>query len=94
MLRFFSANSEEYRKNAIGLAKVEAIYFPSMGLIIGLSTLLTIMIGGFYVIHGTHQTDLGTITEFVIYITMLTFPVSAIGWVASMIQRASASQKD
>ncbi|HEY4964751.1 MAG TPA: ABC transporter transmembrane domain-containing protein, partial [Puia sp.] len=93
MLRFFSANSEEYRKNAIGLAKVEAIYFPSMGLIIGLSTLLTIMIGGFYVVQGTHQTDLGTITEFVIYITMLTFPVSAIGWVASMIQRASASQK-
>ncbi len=93
MLRFFSANSEEYRKNSIGLAKVEAIYFPSMGLIIGLSTLLTIMIGGFYVIRGTHQTDLGTITEFIIYITMLTFPVSAIGWVASMIQRASASQK-
>ncbi len=93
MLRFFSVNSEDYRKNAIGLAKVEAIYFPSMGLIIGLSTLLTIMIGGFYVVRGTHQTDLGTITEFVIYITMLTFPVSAIGWVASMIQRASASQK-
>jgi ATP-binding cassette subfamily B multidrug efflux pump len=93
MLRFFKANSEEYRKNAISLAKVEAVYFPSMGLIIGLSTLLTIMVGGFYVIHGTHQTDLGTITEFVIYITMLTFPVSAIGWVASMIQRASASQK-
>jgi ATP-binding cassette, subfamily B, multidrug efflux pump len=51
------------------------------------------MIGGLYVIHGTHHADLGTITEFVIYITMLTFPVSAIGWVASMIQRASASQK-
>jgi ATP-binding cassette subfamily B multidrug efflux pump len=93
MLRFFSSNSEDYRRNAIGLAKVEAIYFPSMGLIIGLSTLLTIMIGGFYVISGSHQTDMGTITEFVIYITMLTFPVSAIGWVASMIQRASASQK-
>ena len=93
MIRFFTNNSEEYRKNAINLSKVEAIYFPSMGLIIGLSTLLTIMLGGFYVIHGTHHTDLGTITEFVIYITMLTFPVSAIGWVASMIQRASASQK-
>ena len=93
MLKFFTNNSEEYRKNAIGLSKLEAIYFPSMGLIIGLSTLLTIMFGGFYVIRGTHQTDLGTITEFVIYITMLTFPVSAIGWVASMIQRASASQK-
>ncbi|MFI5192449.1 MAG: ABC transporter ATP-binding protein [Chitinophagales bacterium] len=93
MIRFFTGNSEEYRKNAINLAKVEAIYFPSMGLIIGLSTLLTIMLGGFYVIHGTHHTDLGTITEFIIYITMLTFPVSAIGWVASMFQRASASQK-
>ncbi len=93
MYRFFNHNSEEYRKNAIGLAKIEAVYFPSMGLIIGLSTLLTIMIGGLYVIYGSHNTDMGTITEFVIYITMLVFPVSAIGWVASMIQRASASQK-
>lgn len=93
MLEAFDANSEEYRKSATNLAKVESIYFPSMGLMIGLSTLLTIMIGGFYVIYGRHNTDLGTIAEFVIYITMLTFPVSAIGWVASMIQRASASQK-
>jgi ATP-binding cassette subfamily B multidrug efflux pump len=93
MLRYFTHNSEEYRKNAVGLAKVESIYFPSMGLMIGLSTLFTIMIGGLYVIYGRHNTDIGTITEFVIYITMLTFPVSAIGWVASMIQRASASQK-
>ena len=93
MQRFFSHNSEEYRKNAVNLAKVEAIYFPAMGLMIGLSTLLAIMIGGLYVIHGKHSTDIGTITEFVIYITMLTFPVSAIGWVASMVQRASASQK-
>jgi ATP-binding cassette, subfamily B, multidrug efflux pump len=93
MLRFFAHNSEEYRKNAVNLAKVESIYFPSMGMMIGLSTLLAIMIGGFYVIYGQHNTDMGTITEFVIYITMLTFPVSAIGWVASMVQRASASQK-
>ena len=93
MFHFFDHNSEDYRKNAINLAKVEAIYFPSMGLIIGLSTLLTIMIGGLYAIRGAHHTDLGTITEFVIYITMLTYPVRAIGWVASMIQRASASQK-
>lgn len=93
MLKAFDGNSEEYRKNATNLAKVESIYFPSMGLMIGLSTLLTIMIGGFYVIYGKHNTDLGTITEFILYITMLTFPVSAIGWVASMIQRAAASQK-
>ncbi len=93
MLNFFARNSEDYRKNAVNLAKVESIYFPSMGLMIGLSTLLTIMIGGIYTIYGRHNTDIGTITEFVIYITMLTFPVSAIGWVASMVQRASASQK-
>lgn len=93
MYGFFDKNSEEYKKNAIGLAKVESLYFPTMGLLIGLSTLLTIMIGGLYAIRGTHDVDMGTIAEFVMYINMLTFPVSAIGWTASMIQRASASQK-
>ena len=93
MLGFFEKNSEEYKKNAIGLAKVESLYFPSMALLIGLSTLLTIMIGGYYYINGLRGVTLGTITEFVIYINMLTFPVSAIGWTASMIQRAAASQK-
>lgn len=94
MLGFFKKNSEEYRKNAVGLSKVEAIYFPSMTLIIGLSTLLTIFIAGEMIIaHPTDTTLTGTMVEFVIYINMLTFPVSAIGWVASMIQRAAASQK-
>ena len=94
MLGFFDKNSEEYKKNAIGLSKVESLYFPSMALLIGLSTLLTIMIGGYYYInYGLERMSLGTITEFVIYINMLTFPVSAIGWTASMIQRAAASQK-
>lgn len=93
MFGFFNKNSEEYKKNAIGLAKLEAIYFPSMGLLIGLSTLLTIMIGGLYAINETHDATVGTIAEFVMYINMLTFPVSAIGWTASMIQRAAASQK-
>ena len=92
MFNFFNRNSEAYQKNAIGLAKVEAIYFPSMFLMIGLSTLLTIMIGGFYY-HSGHIKNVGIIVEFIMYINMLTFPVSAIGWVASMIQRASASQK-
>jgi ATP-binding cassette, subfamily B, multidrug efflux pump len=93
MLRFFTKNSEEYKKNAIGLAKVEAIYFPSITLLIGLSTLLTIMIGGLYYIHGDRNIGIDTIIEFVMYINMLTFPVSAIGLTASMIQRAAASQK-
>jgi ATP-binding cassette subfamily B protein len=91
MLGFFKTNSEAYREQAVGLAKVEAIYFPSMALMIGLSTLFTICIGGIQAIHDTSK--LGLIVEFVIYINMLTFPVSAIGWTASMIQRAAASQK-
>ena len=91
MFGFFQKNSEEYKKNAVGLAKVEAIYFPSMALMIGLSTLVTIMLGGMQALQDSSK--LGLIVEFVIYINMLTFPVSAIGWTASMIQRAAASQK-
>jgi len=91
MLGFFKTNSELYRKNAVGLAKVEAVYFPSMTLMIGLSTLLTILVGGKMAV--ADPTKLSVIVEFVIYINMLTFPVSAIGWTASMIQRAAASQK-
>jgi len=93
MYNAFEKASEKYRSGAVGLAKVEAMYFPSMTLLIGLSTLLTIMIGGIYYIQGNKGIGVDTIVEFVIYINMLTFPVSAIGWTASMIQRASASQK-
>src|SRR5665213_1894527 len=91
MLGFFENNSEEYRTNSISLAKTEAIYFPSMGLLIGLSTLLTILIGGIYVIQGS--ISVGVIGEFIMYVLLLTFPVSAIGWTASMIQRAATSQR-
>lgn len=91
MLGFFDANSAEYRKNALGLARTEAIYFPSMALLIGISTLLTIMVGALDVVQG--KSDVGLIAEFVMYIQMMTFPVSAIGWTASMTQRAAASQK-
>lgn len=91
MLGFFNENSEKYKANAISLAKVEALYFPSMALMIGISTLITILVGGMQAMED--PTKVGTIVEFVIYINMLTFPVSAIGWTASMIQRAVASQK-
>ncbi len=91
MLGFFKKNSEDYRKNAVSLARVDAIYFPGISLMIGLSTLLTILIGGQLALNDPQK--VGTIVEFVIYINMLTFPVSSIGWVASMVQRASASQK-
>lgn len=92
MFRFFNRNSEQYRDQALGLAKVDALYYPSILLLIGASTLFTIMIGGLYYLNGKIQ-DVGVIVEFVLYVNMLTFPVSAIGWVAGMIQRAAASQK-
>lgn len=93
MLGFFKKNSEAYRDNALSLAKTEAIYFPSMALLIGLSTLITIMVGSLDVINKVEGASVGRIAEFVMYIQMLTFPVSAIGWTASMTQRAATSQK-
>jgi ATP-binding cassette subfamily B protein len=93
MFRSFNRFSEDYRKNAVGLARTEAIYMPAMSLLIGLSTLLTIMIGGMYSLQGHPTVTTGTIAEFVMYVNMLTFPVSAIGLTASMTQRAAASQR-
>jgi len=93
MLGFFKTNSEAYRKNALSLAKTEAIYFPSMALLIGFSTLITIMVGSMDVINQVEGANVGRIAEFVMYIQMLTFPVSAIGWTASMTQRAITSQR-
>lgn len=91
MFRAFQKSSEAYQKAGIGLSKVEAIYFPSMSLMIGISILITILAGSYKAIQDPGA--VGTIVEFVIYINLLTFPVSAIGWTASMIQRAAASQK-
>ena len=88
---YFEKESEEYKEKALDLARVEALFFPLMLLLIGLSTILTIYIGGIYVVQGKITT--GNIAEFVIYVNMLTWPVTSIGWVASIIQRAAASQK-
>ena len=93
MLGFFKKNSEAYRDNALSLAKTEAIYFPSMALMIGLSTLITIMVGCLDVVNHVEGASVGKIAEFVMYIQLLTFPVSAIGWTASMTQRAATSQR-
>jgi ATP-binding cassette subfamily B multidrug efflux pump len=91
MLKFFELKSENYRKAATGLNKTEAVYFPAMALVIGVSTLLVIYAGGQSYRKGEMQ--FGDMAAFIMYLTMLTFPVSAIGWVASTIQRAAASQK-
>lgn len=91
MLEHFNNTSEQYRKSAVNLSLTESIYFPAMSLFIGLSILATIFIGGMFVMQG--KVTPGNIAEFVIYINLLMFPISSLGWVASMIQRASVSQQ-
>ncbi len=91
MKKYFEEESEFYRQKSLKLARTEALFFPLMLVLIGLSTILTIYVGGIEVIKGNITT--GNIAEFVIYINMLTWPITSIGWVASLVQRAEASQK-
>lgn len=87
----FARISKAYRKSTINLSLTESIYFPAMNLFIGLSMLLTVLIGGWQAIEG--KVTPGNIAEFVFYINLLMFPISAIGWTANMIQRAAVSQR-
>ncbi len=91
MGRWFAEQSEEYRQKSLKLVKVDAIFFPLMSLLIGTSIIITVYVGGLQVIAG--KLTPGNITSFVIYINMLTWPVTAIGWIASLTQQAAASQK-
>ncbi len=72
------------------LYRINALFFPLMLLLIGISNILTVYIGGLAVING--ELTIGNIAEFIIYVNMLTWPVAAIGWVTSLVQRAAASQ--
>lgn len=89
--KYFEAETKNYLNENISLARTNALFFPFMLLLIGLSTLLTIYIGGKEAIAGNITT--GNIAEFIIYVNMLTWPMASIGWVTSIIQRADASQK-
>jgi len=90
-IHYFNKRSEKYRESNINLSLTEAIAAPSMNLFVGISMLLTIFLGGMQVINGNLTP--GNIAEFVIYINLLTFPISSIGWTANMIQRAAVSQR-
>ncbi|MEZ5023668.1 MAG: ABC transporter transmembrane domain-containing protein [Chitinophagales bacterium] len=87
----FEDASLDYKKKSLELAKIEAFFAPLMLLLIGLSTILTVYVGGIEVSKGRFTA--GNIAEFVFYINMLTWPVASLGWVASLVQRAAASQK-
>lgn len=87
----FENESEVYKKRALSLVQVNALFIPLIILLIGLCNLITIYIGGKLYINGSASA--GNIAEFFMYVSRLTWPVAAIGWVTAIIQRAAASQK-
>ena len=87
---FFEQQSEEFKKRSLKLAQIEAYFQPLMLLLISISTLIVVIVGGYQVFEGKLTT--GNIAEFIIYVNMLTWPVTSIGWIASVVQEAEASQ--
>jgi len=87
----FADESIAYKNSSMNLVKVQALFYPTMLLLVGLSTILTIYIGGKQVMEGSITP--GNIAEFIVYVNQLTFPVTMLGWVTTLIQRAAASQK-
>ncbi len=90
-LNQFDKASEDYKEKSLELSLVNSLFFPLILALIGLSVILTVYIGGVEVINGS--ITYGNIAEFIIYVNMLTWPVTSLGWVTSMVQRAAASQK-
>lgn len=87
----FASESEIYKKKSMDLVQVNGLFTPIVSTLIGLSIILTIYIGGKKAIAG--EITAGNIAEFIIYVNMLTWPVTAVGWVTSLVQRAAASQQ-
>lgn len=87
----FNVESENYKSNSMSLVQVQALFYPMMLLLVGISTIVTVYIGGVEVMNGNITS--GNIAEFIVYVNQLTFPVMSLGWVTSLIQRAAASQK-
>ncbi|WP_115462400.1 ABC transporter ATP-binding protein [Winogradskyella aurantiaca] len=88
----FEVLSNDNRAKQINLSKIQALFFPLMILIIGLSNIIVAYVGGLLFMNGEIK-EIGTIAEFLIYVNMLTWPVAVIGWVTNLVQQAEASQK-
>ena len=89
--RQFADKSDEYKHRSLRLTRVQALFYPLILGLIGLSTILTVYAGSAQVLNGT--LTFGNIAEFIIYVNMLTWPVTSLGWISSITQRAAASQK-
>ena len=91
MIEVFTKDALEYKKRSLALTQIDAFFRPLTLILTGASTIITIYVGGLLVIRG--ELTQGHIAEFIIYINMLTWPISSIGWIASMTQQAAASQR-
>jgi ATP-binding cassette subfamily B multidrug efflux pump len=87
----FTRECNSYKVLSLSQVKVDALFMPAIILLIGLSTIITIYVGGIKAIQG--EISIGNIAEFVIYVNMLTWPFASVGWVTSLVQRAAASQE-
>jgi ATP-binding cassette, subfamily B, multidrug efflux pump len=87
----FDVETDQYRKQSLKLTKVQSLFFPLIMGLIGLSTILTVYAGSAEVIRG--NLTFGNIAEFIIYVNLLTWPVTSLGWTSSLVQRAEVSQK-
>ena len=87
----FAADAEAYKQRNTELVQISALFAPMITLLVGLSTIITVIIGVHQVRAG--EISAGTIAEFILYVNMLTWPVASIGWVTSIVQRAAASQQ-
>ena len=88
----FNQLSEINKTNQINLVRMQALFFPLMILLIGVSNIFVIYIGGKQYLDGRIE-NIGIIAEFIIYVNMLTWPVASLGWISSIVQQAEASQK-
>lgn len=86
----FATASEDYKVKSIRLTRVNSLFFPIIMALVGISTIITVYAGGLQVISG--EIGYGVIAEFILYVNMLTWPVTSLGWVTSIVQRAAASQ--
>ena len=87
----FEKEAEDFKNKSLKLTKVDSFFYPIILLLIGLSNILIIYVGGKEIINGNLTP--GNITEFILYVNMLTWPVMALGWTTSQIQRAASSQQ-
>ena len=90
IIKNFDTIANESKEKNIHLHKANALFFPIMLLLIGISNLIVIYVGGMQYIHG--EIKIGVVLEFMLYVNILTWPVAVVGWVTSMVQQAEASQ--